>query len=825
MIYDKFLLRKGMTPKKPKKKSQKVIKDVEVHRNGRTFTQKRLVNADEVKQTRQRKAWEDESKDKKVSFKLPEHGNFKKAVIDLIMTLKSRDKLKSYAQKNNITWEHSDNPNIDWLRASIAIVKHFKNQIVNNSDGSTNSEQSKAPENAPNAQNEQQGATAQTAQGTEQPSEPKSITISKEVARAVNRAESTREKINILRRNLGKEGVIVWARKKGVKWNHNDDPQQNYMNCVRALRHRFRDGSLKVRAITPKEQPTQQQQQQAQTEQQQTEQQQEVPQTLDGVRTEMEKLNTEREDINKRYEETSKEQKKLSSAMNALQHSDEYAKVLEEMNTKTIELSKQMSDILSEKVKNIDRMNALKAKEQELQGNHKESTVEPKQEEPKKEEQKQEETQSAPKEEPKETKESKKEEPKKTIDLELPEKISKEVTLQNRNRANKGSLQQMNSIASDPDYGMMSISRDFANGAPVVSYGTYDPKQLGNISYAITSSDKKRYNIQYAVVEADDVLSSTDIMGIENEKYYSDDPKLKRAIAGNGRMTGIQNAYKRGNAEEYKKELIEDTTHGIDPNVIKSMKKPVLVRVMQPKDITADIGDKSNTQNNLAMTAVEQANNDASRISLNGENGQLSFDDIKCFDDGTPDLDSVKKFIAVLPEAEQGQMLDTDGNPTRQAQERLQSALFAKAYNNDKLTKMYSQALEPESKTIIEGLSKASASVAKLSNVTADYDIRDIVSRAVSKIVANKKAGGSVADVITQTDMFDGMAQNGVSDGEVRSICRIFVENSRSSNAIASKLRELTEAIKREAENDDPFGFGKIPRAEIIRQVLDKQSK
>ena len=817
MIYDKFLLRKGMTPKKPKEKGQKVIKDVVVHRNGRTFTQKRLVNADEVKQTRQRKAWEDEPKDKKVSFKLPEHGNFKKAVIDLIMALKSRDKLKSYAQKNNITWEHSDNPNIDWFRASIAIVKHFKNQVVNSSYGSTNSEQSKAPENAPNAQNEQQGATAQTAQGTEQPSEPKSITISKEVARAVNRAESTREKINILRRNLGKEGVIVWARKKGVKWKHNDDLQQNYMNCVRALRHKFRDDGLKVRAITPKEKPTQQQ-----NTQQQTEQQQEVPQTLDGVRAEMKKLDTEREDINKRYEETSKEQKKLSSAMNALQHSDEYAKVLEEMNTKTIELSKQMSDILSEKVKNIDRMNALKAKEQELQGNHKESTVEPKQEEPKKEEQKQEETQSTSKEEPKE---SKKEEPKKTIDLELPEKISKEVTLQNRNRANKGSLQQMNSIASDPDYGMMSISRDFANGAPVVSYGTYDPKQLGNISYAITSSDKKRYNIQYAVVEADDVLSSTDIMGIENEEYYSDDPKLKRAIAGNGRMTGIQNAYKRGNAENYKKELIEDTTHGIDPNVIKSMKKPVLVRVMQPKDITADIGDKSNTQNNLAMTAVEQANNDASRISLNGENGQLSFDDIECFDDGTPNLDSVKKFIAVLPEAEQGQMLDTDGNPTRQAQERLQSALFAKAYNNDKLTKMYSQALEPESKTIIEGLSKASASVAKLSNVTADYDIREIVSRAVSKIVATKKAGGSVADVITQTDMFDGMGQNGVSDGEVRSICRIFVENSRSSNAIASKLRELTEAIKREAENDDPFGFGKIPRAEIIRQVLDKQPK
>lgn len=46
------------------------------------------------------------------------------------------------------------------------------------------------------------------------------------------------------------------------------------------------------------------------------------------------------------------------------------------------------------------------------------------------------------------------------------------------------------------------------------------------------------------------------------------------------------------------------------------MRAPVLVRVMPADQVTADIGDVSNTVGNLSMSAVEQANNDAQRVNL-----------------------------------------------------------------------------------------------------------------------------------------------------------------------------------------------------------------
>ena len=63
-------------------------------------------------------------------------------------------------------------------------------------------------------------------------------------------------------------------------------------------------------------------------------------------------------------------------------------------------------------------------------------------------------------------------------------------------------------------------------------------------------------------------------------------------------------------------ELTQDNLHGIDPQAVRGMQQPVLVRIMPTDAITGNIGDVSNTTGNLGMTAVEQANNDARRIDL-----------------------------------------------------------------------------------------------------------------------------------------------------------------------------------------------------------------
>ena len=95
----------------------------------------------------------------------------------------------------------------------------------------------------------------------------------------------------------------------------------------------------------------------------------------------------------------------------------------------------------------------------------------------------------------------------------------------------------------------MSASRTLADGAPVVAYGKIPAANLGHIVRA-TDAKGKKINVQYAVVDAADVAASHNYSGDRNDKFYSDDPNVTRAIAGNGRIAAMQRAYKQGTAGE-----------------------------------------------------------------------------------------------------------------------------------------------------------------------------------------------------------------------------------------------------------------------------------
>ena len=400
------------------------------------------------------------------------------------------------------------------------------------------------------------------------------------------------------------------------------------------------------------------------------------------------------------------------------------------------------------------------------------------------------------------------------IDLSHPDKIDKKNIIQNRDRSNSGSIQQINSIAAKPDYMRMGPSHDLANGAPVVAYGSVDDEHLGN-PVTVVDSDGNRYKMQYAVVEASDVLTSNDAQGNRNPEYESDDASRMRAVAGNGRMAGITEGYSRGTADEYRQEMIDDASaSGIDPETVKGMKNPVLVRVMQASDVTPDIGDRTNKQGGLSMTAVEQAKNDRQRINLK---------DIETYEDGTPTIKSLKQWIAEQPVAERGQMLGKNGEPTKQAMERFQAAIFSKAYDNDYLTEMYGQALDPQCKTIINGLEKAAPKMVNLGDAPDGYDIRDIIGMATEKVVQAKRTGMSLEDVSGQMDMFNSDEK----DDLARAIVKMYAKNMRSGAAIGQKLSELADAMYAEGQRtDDIFGAVEhVPPKEIFKQVLGEDRK
>lgn len=399
------------------------------------------------------------------------------------------------------------------------------------------------------------------------------------------------------------------------------------------------------------------------------------------------------------------------------------------------------------------------------------------------------------------------------MDFKLPDKIAKENILQNRERSNKGSIMQMHAIAQNPDYSRLGYSSDFGTGAPVVAYGSIPNSQLGRVATA-TLPDGTKYRVQYAVVEADKVLTSNDINGNTNKDYYSDDPSKIRAIAGNGRITALTQAYKQGTADDYLNEMAIDELHGVSEKVIDRMKNPILVRVMQPKDVTPDIGDKSNTTTQLSMTPVEVANNDRNRVD---------FDRLTFYEDGTPTIDTIKEFVAQMPSSEQGGLIDVDGNPTRNARDRLNAAIFAKAYENNGLTRLMTQALDPESQIVIAGLLKAAPKMQKLEGLPDGYDVRDLVATAAERAVNARRTGNKLQDEARQTSFLNDKDD----DDAASAIVQVFADNSRSSSGIANKLSKMADFLYSEGTKESVDLFGevqKLNRTDAVREGLARDT-
>ncbi|SFI68587.1 hypothetical protein SAMN05216206_2744 [Pseudomonas guineae] len=366
--------------------------------------------------------------------------------------------------------------------------------------------------------------------------------------------------------------------------------------------------------------------------------------------------------------------------------------------------------------------------------------------------------------------------------------------LQNRDRSTPASITQMRGIAAKPDYQRVSISRDFANGAPVVEPGASVPANRKGRAEVVSTASGRKINAQYAVIEAADLLPSHDINGSQNADYESGAPGKSRAIAGNGRVTGISHAYTQGTAGEYRRELEADAGgHGISPAAIKGMRNPVLVRIMPQGQITQDIGDESNTATVSALSAGEQARNDAKRIDA----GSMVFDD-----NGEISEATVRQFIQAMPEAERGALLD-GGRPSRQAHERAASAVFASAYESDELVRLQAQATDPEARTVLAGLLAAASKMARLKG-QGQWDIRGLVVEAAQAAVNATRNGQTLAAYAQQLDI--------ERNPEATYFIDLFAANSRSGKRIGEELSAIADTFYAEASKAEADMFGAVPR-------------
>lgn len=369
--------------------------------------------------------------------------------------------------------------------------------------------------------------------------------------------------------------------------------------------------------------------------------------------------------------------------------------------------------------------------------------------------------------------------------------------LQNRDRTSQDSINQMRGISNNPDYSRLKTSGFLSDGAPVaIDENIKVPaSQLGVTDTA--SAGGKKFNVQYAVVEADQFVTSNSIDGRPNTEYAAGSAGKARAIAGNGRITGLQSAWAKGKADQYKADMAADKMHGIDAAVIEGMKNPILVRLLPQDEVTDNIGDLSNRDEKGKLSPVEQAKTDMGRIDL---------DSLKFTAEGAIGGEAIHQFRMAQPAAERVSEAE--------ARKRLTSAIFQKAYGNDQLTEIQSGESD-DAKSIMSALAQAAPSMSRLEGA-GEFDVRPLITQAGIAAVNAARRGTKLADYVQQSEM-------GI-DPMVYPILEMMLNehgNIRSSKYIGEQLTNMAKLAYDEANSPSSDMFGEKPKRTAEQVIQD----
>ena len=357
---------------------------------------------------------------------------------------------------------------------------------------------------------------------------------------------------------------------------------------------------------------------------------------------------------------------------------------------------------------------------------------------------------------------------------------STSVVLQNRDRSTVVSVGQMMSIAKNPIYGLLGFDRKTSSGAPLVSFGDLPPDAQLGISDFVVDDTGDQVPVVYAVVEADSIVTSNRIDGSQISDYG--DPSKINVVAGNGRMTALQESYRRGQADGYRKAMTADRMHGVDPAVIEQMKAPVLVRIMPQEKVTTGFVKRSNADQVMARSPVEIALEDAPKIRENIST--YRFDE-----SGKPTDETVRQFAIDIGETNAlARMFNSRGEVTPEAERRILAATFQEAYRNETLTELFTSVTDPGIKRILNAMSVAAPRVVAIRNATqAAIDLAPGMVDAANAVAQARLKKATLEEIVSQLGMFDSPTSGPFID--------LFGRNANSAVGISRVLLPLADWI------------------------------
>jgi hypothetical protein len=301
--------------------------------------------------------------------------------------------------------------------------------------------------------------------------------------------------------------------------------------------------------------------------------------------------------------------------------------------------------------------------------------------------------------------------------------------------------------------------------------------------------------------------------------------------SGNGRTLALLKA--RGQYgqkfDEYTdalRKMAED--YGIDPDQLKNVKDPVLVRVRTSDVDRARFAQEANQASVLQMSPIEKAAGDAGKIELDWLNnldireGQ-SIDKALRMKANEP---FVRSFIGSIPKNDRGNLLRKDGSLNRMGLWRTKAAIFAKVFPGEAGTRLadtFFESLDSSIKNFENAIGDAMPMLAQAEGLIRSgrrprVSLANDISKAIDMLARLKEQGMSVSDYTGQMSLF----QRETTPTQER-LMQAFDGMTRSRKQIRESLTRYANAVieGKETGQSTMFGGMELDKDTVIEQMLE----
>ncbi|MCW6615836.1 hypothetical protein [Yersinia ruckeri] len=400
-------------------------------------------------------------------------------------------------------------------------------------------------------------------------------------------------------------------------------------------------------------------------------------------------------------------------------------------------------------------------------------------------------------------------------------------------------------------------------------------EKIGRVSYVVTAKGDE-VKTAFSIVDASELIISNHLDGRINEAYPQElQPRDRTRLSsklqvneisknlrpaqlsdsglsshgapiigsdnvvesGNGRSMGVIKAYASGNAGDYKEYLVKNAKlYGLSASKIADMERPVLVRVRLDDIDRAKFAKDSNLSDLQDMAASEKAFVDAESISggllalfAPSETGNLMAGTNSAF---------VQGFMKEIGASAAAGLLTDDGRPTRQLLDRIQNAIFAKAYKNESLVKLVAEEPDPELRNVLTALNVAAHDFVQMQYLSGeahktvvdnvvqgvesveslDGKALQSLTEAIELVRKAKDSGQSIEELVSQQGLFSSISE------ESAALAIFIVKNNRSAKRMGKAFKLMAEAINEQLTRQqqaagDLFGGGVVTMSDVLSSV------